>query len=119
MTDEKFHESVSNMKHWIKDAGVDEAELTKDEYGTDLTLFMYNEYGKIDIMFQEIEFNQTVPLLTKLLSDAHFFDNIEDPEATTDYFVKHHNLIIDDYIKIKVDYLQNKTNMTNLFQIVI
>lgn len=103
------------MKSLIEEQGIDLSELKNDEYSTDLTLFMYNEYGKIEIGFQEIEFNQTVPKLTSLLEKNCFFDDIDNPEAATDFFVENHNLISDEYVNIKLDYLQNKTFRTNLF----
>lgn len=107
------------MKIIIEDAGLNLSEFTNSEYSTDLTMFMYNEYGKIDINCQEIEYSKVVPNLTNLLQAHSFFDEIESPEAATDYFVENHNLIIDEYLKIKVDYMQNKTFRANLFQIVI
>jgi len=61
----------------------------------------------------------TVPKLTTLLEKNNFFEEIDNPEGTTDFFVENHNLIIDEYINIKLDYLQNKTYRTNLFQIIV
>jgi len=39
------------MKGLMGMQNIDLGELEKDEYSTEFTLFMYNEYGNIDLTF--------------------------------------------------------------------